>query len=309
MKSGEVFEFSYADSRYRFVRPNIPQRSFDIISTEGVFYEHLLLKDMKQRVRPGDLVVDVGANIGNHSIFLAGICDCDVLALEPFHTSFEDLIKNIEINNLRNRVTPIKMAAGAKVGYGRVCLPTTANYGEVQIKETTSPTDIRVVPLDALELRQQPRVLKIDVEDGEMEVLRGAECLIRSARPLIYVETRSTSKFDEVCGFLHEMNYHVSNFFQQPATFLFASAEEGLTSSSYDPESQLGHWCLRYRTERDKARAERDEANTKVRKLKDTLWKKLKKKTKGKSREVRALLGLRTKVHGLARALVLRRLS
>jgi FkbM family methyltransferase len=279
----EVFEFAYADSRYRFLKPDVPQRSFDMICRNGLFYENKILKDMRQRVRGGELVIDVGANIGNHTVFLAGVCNCDVIALEPFQKSFELLIRNIDINKLGKRVTPINVAAGARAGFGDVCLSTTADYGQAVIRETTALAGIRIVPLDELVLPRQPRILKIDVEGSESAVLKGAETLITRARPLIYVETLNEEAFDEVCTFLNRMEYRVLNFFH-PATFLFASTGElVLASPNYDPGVQLGRLCLRYCAERYKT-------DSKLLRLKDTSWRRAKKKIKGSAREIGALL-------------------
>ena len=273
-----VFEFDYDGATYRFAEPDLLQNSFHSIRKNGVFYERQVLEDMRQRLTAGELVIDVGAHIGNHAVFLAGVCRCDVIALEPYPKTFEVLARNLELNQLNQRVTAINLAAGAKPGYGRPSLPATANDGQISIRAADAETEIRIEPLDAIDLPRPPRMLKIDVEGGELDVLKGAERLIARSRPLIYIEALNEHAFEDMCQFLYNMNYRALKFFE-PAMFLFMSMQDaGYASQDCATASQLARQCLRYHGEAKTAR-------TRLSKSKDMWFKSMKKRIKGKARK------------------------
>src|SRR6266568_4002638 len=72
------------------------------IATSRRFYESDLLEDLARRVRPG-LAVDVGAHVGNHTVFMAGALGMDVLAFEPDKANHAQLVHNIEPNDLTQK--------------------------------------------------------------------------------------------------------------------------------------------------------------------------------------------------------------
>lgn len=59
---------------------------------EMAFLLHLL--------RPGDLFVDVGANVGAYSLLASGVCGAKSLAIEPIPETFSLMVENIRVNNL-----------------------------------------------------------------------------------------------------------------------------------------------------------------------------------------------------------------
>lgn len=84
------------------------------------FYEIMLRKDYfsaGQTLRPGDTVIDIGANIGCFSVLAAKIVGPTghVYAVEPEESTYRQLIRNIELNRLAN-VTPLKLAVGDTEG-------------------------------------------------------------------------------------------------------------------------------------------------------------------------------------------------
>lgn len=245
----------YNDRVYRFIYPEIPQNSFHFICKTGTFYEIEMLEDMHKRLKRGDLTIDVGANIGNHTVFMAGICGCDVIALEAFPQTFQILNRNVDINQLGETVTTLNVAAGAMTGYGEARLAAPNNYGQITIQYTCAETEIRVCRLDDLEMPRAPRLIKIDVEGGELEVLRGAKTLISRSYVLIYVETLHEQAFDEVSAFLGSLGYHVIAFFG-PAMFLFAKAGDPMFESQDEaPGSALARLCMHHHAEIEVARA------------------------------------------------------
>lgn len=181
-------EVSYAGQR---IRLRLPDRETDPIqgriASEAQLQELELLRHAASWLAPGDLVVDVGAHIGNHSVFYAKICGARVIALEPRPGSYETLVANLELNGVQGAVRAIARAAGSCPGRAppRGSRPDGADARRLQ-EDPHGP--IEVVPLDDLELGGPARLLKIDAPGRELEVLDGAERLLREHRPRLYVK-------------------------------------------------------------------------------------------------------------------------
>ncbi len=159
------------------VFPKLADDHVGRLTERGRCYESDLLTDMKERVRPGSLVVDVGAHMGVHTVWLGAICGCQVVALEPRPQMFEKLRANVRANRLDVRL--IQAAAGSAPGWGSM-EDMTLHPGEGRV---------RIITLDSLRL-EDVALVKIDVEGFEMQVLAGAEETISRSKPLLYVESR-----------------------------------------------------------------------------------------------------------------------
>ncbi len=116
------------------------------------------LELLGQLLQAGDVVVDVGANIGNHTVFYAKKVSPRrvVYALEPQRITFEFLCANLVLNGLTN-VIPMQVGAG-EVG-GQLTVPLAdpnimQNFGAVNTEGNSSGDLVNVIPLDALELKR-----------------------------------------------------------------------------------------------------------------------------------------------------------
>lgn len=146
------------------------------LSAAGKCYEFNLLQDLASRIPRGALVVDVGAHMGVHTTWLAAICGCCVVALEPRPDMFEKLRANVEANGLE--VTLIQAAAGREAGRGTM---------DDMVLTVSVDGSIPIITVDSLDLADVAAI-KIDVEGFEMEVLEGARETIKAFRPILYVE-------------------------------------------------------------------------------------------------------------------------
>jgi FkbM family methyltransferase len=162
-------------------------------------------------VRAGDVVVDVGANIGCHTVPLAQMVGESgrVYAFEPQRWPFMLLCANAMNNGLLN-VHPYQCGVGAECGtidVPEMPLDVPVNSGAVNLRaEHESETHrVPLVTLDSLDLR--PRFIKIDVEGMEPDVLRGAESTIRKCRPILYVENDRDETRDALFAVLREYGY------------------------------------------------------------------------------------------------------
>lgn len=164
-----------------------------------------------QILHAGDVVVDAGANIGNHTVFYAkkvspgGI----VYALEPQRFTFEILCANLALNSLVN-VIPMQVGAGEINGNLSVPLlnPTVVqNFGAVSLENHSSGDIIKIITLDSLELKRC-NLIKIDVEGMELKVLQGAENTIKTHRPFLFVENNNIKGSPETVQKLYDLGYN-----------------------------------------------------------------------------------------------------
>lgn len=153
---------------------------------------------------PGDVCVDVGANIGYFTLLASRLVGQTgrVYAIEPGAEAHAALLANLKRNATAN-VVPLRVAAGAAEGFADLFDPPPGNLGSASLIERAAmrrrhpsgdiPAErVRVLPLPAIlehEDQSRVRLVKIDVEGFEWEVLRGLEPLLRSgAEPAIVVE-------------------------------------------------------------------------------------------------------------------------
>jgi FkbM family methyltransferase len=141
----------------------------------------------RQVLRPGDLFIDVGANIGSYAIWAAEL-GADVLALEPAEDTFGLLQENVALNGYS--VTAVQAAAGSVCGSVRF----TAGRDTVNRMDPEGSTETTIVTIDSLIGDRQVAGMKVDVEGFEFEVLRGCERALSERRiQLIQLEWNTAS--------------------------------------------------------------------------------------------------------------------
>jgi FkbM family methyltransferase len=179
-------------------------------------YEPYETQLILRQTKTGDVVVDVGANIGYYTILLAdkvGKCG-KVYAFEPDKTNFEILVKNIKENKLEN-VVAVNAAVGSK--NGKVDLyKSKENFGDHKVYDQNPPVDkstsslknggslktktVKIVKLDDF-IKGLVNLMKIDTQGWEPEVVKGAKNLISKNKPIIFMEYSPVSyKLAELNG-------------------------------------------------------------------------------------------------------------
>ncbi len=224
---GNFASFEYGGETYRIFHPNSQDHIFKRIQASSGFYEVELLEMLRPALAPGDLVVDVGANIGNHTVFFAGVCGCRVIAIEPNQTALEGLRRNVEANGLEDRVSILPYAVGAAISAGRLHEGSADNIGLTTV-EVDDDGDLEIRPLDDLvEEASQLRLIKIDVEGMEMDVLKGAKSVLQASRPILALEAATVDQFSDLETVLKPLNYTpVSALNYTPTHVFVADADE-----------------------------------------------------------------------------------
>jgi FkbM family methyltransferase len=141
----------------------------------------------RRHLRPKDLFVDVGANIGSYAIW-AGELGADVIALEPAADTFRLLAENIALNGYPVRA--IRAAVGAVGGTAML----TAGLDTVNRLDPGAAARVAVTTIDAVAGSRAVAGMKVDVEGSEIDVLRGSERALSQQRiRLIQLEWNAAS--------------------------------------------------------------------------------------------------------------------
>jgi FkbM family methyltransferase len=163
-----------------------------------------------QLVPPGSLVVEAGANIGAHTVQLSSLVgpEGEVHAFEPQRIVFQALCANLALNQCAN-VYARQAAVGAETGTCAVPVidPTTrTNFGGVSLRGVDFGEPVPLVTLDSLDF-PACRLLKADVEGAEVEVLKGAEQLLATYRPMMYLENDRADRSEELLTLVERLDY------------------------------------------------------------------------------------------------------
>ena len=154
-------------------------------------YEESEAKIMEEKIKVGNIVVDVGANIGLHTLNMARIVGNTgrVFAFEPDPSNFEILEKNVKINNYQNIILEQK-AVGDK--NGRTTLYQSDHPGMHRIfpqtKQAKGQVQVALTSLDKYfidsNLADKINFIKIDVEGLEFSVLKGMKNILKNNKKI-----------------------------------------------------------------------------------------------------------------------------
>ncbi len=173
----------------------LPQTISTTMGAEfGLRYEQAEVQVLADRLPAGGTLVDVGANVGLHSVQLAKLVDgLRVLAFEPVGQTFTLLQRNIAKNGVAEQVTARRAAVSDRDGTLR--LTTNFQYANFVVPEGSRAAEDAVEEVDCRTLdglldgtTERVDAIKCDVEGAELAVLRGAEKTIDRFRPLLLLE-------------------------------------------------------------------------------------------------------------------------
>jgi FkbM family methyltransferase len=179
----------------------------------------VLLSLVREFVKPGAVVWDVGANVGLFSFAAASLAGPrgQIVSLEPDAWLVQLLRRSAR--DQPDGSAPVQVvpaAVASEVSIRTLCLANrsrAANYlaefGTTQTGGAREEQSVVAVTLDwLLESLAPPSVVKIDVEGAEMEVLRGAKRLFETVRPIVFCEVIPSSEA-MVTRFLEAHDYRI----------------------------------------------------------------------------------------------------
>lgn len=172
-------------------------------ATGDIYYGLAEFHDMAlvlHLLRPGDLFVDVGANIGAYSVLAGGVCQAEVVAIEPIRATAERLRANLELNALGPRAEVIEMCIGdAQTVVHMTQTEDTTNRVLAADETSAVVAAVNMTTLDHVLAGKSPVLIKIDAEGYEGNVLRGAREVLASASLLaLSVEGNPQKKYAEL---------------------------------------------------------------------------------------------------------------
>ncbi|MFJ9388195.1 FkbM family methyltransferase [Nocardioides sp. NPDC101246] len=206
----------------------VPHAATDYIQSNlvrtGRPYEEQMLEAMVAALEPGELVVDVGANIGNHTLYLAVVGGLDVVAYEPNPELVAGIGASVEANQLDGRVVVREVGVHAKSARGTLADLDATNLGAQSVAVADDEGDFAVVALDDEQFPTRVAALKIDVEGAEIDVLAGAAELIARDRPLLYVECGTLPGYQKVSSWTSRMGYVQTGTYNLTPTHVYRPA-------------------------------------------------------------------------------------
>ena len=170
----------------------------------GKHFEEEYVLELIKFIEDGDVILDVGANIGSYAVPFAKEVgeNGKVHAFEPQGVIYDLLERNVDQNGLSNRIMTYNLAVGNKDGImttmNSLCDTNTpvdyvtdrhVNYGGMNLGKGGEP--VKLVSLDRWIEREGiygVKLIKIDVEGAERLVIDGARELIKRDRPVVFYE-------------------------------------------------------------------------------------------------------------------------
>lgn len=163
-------------------------------------------------VKADGMVFDIGSGLGFYAL-LASRAGANVITFEPNSDNAESVTRHLEMNHLADRVRIVRQAVFSCSG--RVTLEVsegTSAHRNAKVLTSSADNATRAkVPCTSLDdfivNNPKPTVVKMDVEGVESEVLKGADQLFRTCRPVLLCEVHDQANAQFVQEWLQERDY------------------------------------------------------------------------------------------------------
>jgi FkbM family methyltransferase len=220
-----------SEKEFRMCAPDV-DRIGGVLAQTGQFYEHEMLDDLGLLLSPGDVVLDVGANIGNHSVFFAGMIGCRVYAFEPNDVALPYLARNIELNGLSSLIKVYPVAVGSEVGRAVQIQTIEGNLGATRFQP--SGTDgVEMLTIDSIGFSERIRLIKIDVEGMDLEVVRGGVETLMANLPYVIMECQDLEEFQQANSWMEARGYSALACYNATDTYLFVHLEARIAEPGF----------------------------------------------------------------------------
>jgi len=170
------------------------------------FYENLIRSDYLNNgatLKDGDTVIDIGANIGCFTVMAASIVGNSgrVIAIEPNPETYQQLCRNIELNNLSN-VTPLNLAIGANNQPIELYISDNSLYSSFYAKVDKHQIIGKKIAVNSETLEslmeqlkiQEVQLLKLDCEGAEYQILDSISPSLASRIKQVSMEVHEISE-------------------------------------------------------------------------------------------------------------------
>jgi len=172
-------------------------------------------------LRPSDLFVDIGANVGSYTILAAKGVGASAFAFEPIPATFARLRENIRLNHIEDRVVCLNVGIGETAETIRFTARLdTVNHALADGEVDAQAIDVPVLMLDGIMQDKDPALIKVDVEGYETPVLKGAVATLR--KPSLH-------------SVIIELNGSGARYHYRESTILEAMLDHGFGTFTYEP--------------------------------------------------------------------------
>lgn len=213
-------EFTYENIKYCFY--GLPDEH---IFKHIPWYEIELLKSIKNLNLEG-VYIDVGGNIGNHSLYFLNHCkSTELFVFEPEDFCYNILNKNLKTNTLK-KYSLYKLAVwNHKTNLKLIRFKNFNNTGISKVIESNNINDLlieadtldNIIPFD-----KKVVLIKIDTEGSESEILNGSINIIKKNKSVIICEASTQSEFNKINDILVPLGYKIpSNRFNSTPTYIW----------------------------------------------------------------------------------------
>jgi len=179
--------------------------------------EALTCEWIKNYYKKGDVIYDIGANIGAVSLISAIYLekDCQIYSFEPLPSTYNMLFKNIMLNGFDKIITPLNIALSNKVETAQFHL-TSINAGtsghSISNSETYSEKTLNIFTqtldnlVDSYHIKQ-PDHIKIDVDGHDFKVLLGGEKTVLNNANLKTILIERNDNEEEIKALVGKYNF------------------------------------------------------------------------------------------------------
>jgi len=163
----------------------------------GIIFEKEIVDVAKEYIKEGDVVLDIGANLGQMSILFSKMCGKTgmVYSFEAQEFIFSILVKNINANDIQN-IIPFYGAVYDDTK-SEVIFPSHhmdrsyGSYGAFGLKPTKDPSNgdvvVKTITIDSLDIQKKIGFMKIDIQGCDLLAMKGAKkTILRNKMPIIF---------------------------------------------------------------------------------------------------------------------------
>lgn len=192
-----------------------------IVERKKFFEQNLLVELLEFIPKKNAVILDIGANIGNHTLYWALLCNAaKIYSFEPIKSTYDILVKNIELNELKQKVNLFNVGLSDEKTSADIVCYYEDNIGGISVKKSETGS-LLLDKLDNIEIKESKiDFVKIDVEGHELLALKGATKTLEKYKPAIFIETGDINKVSEL---LNPLGYKLRKEFEN-CNYLFVNS-------------------------------------------------------------------------------------
>jgi len=154
----------------------------------------------------GRFCIDIGASIGNHSLYFAKVMGCPIIAIEPVKESYDHLRENLKLNEIF--AITFNVALGAEEGMVDMVNASKNKYNAGMYQVRPGDT-VQMKRLDDIVTRTQAGLIKIDVEHYNEPVLKGMRDFLVFQRDCdVFIECEDPDTLKITDRIMNKYGYH-----------------------------------------------------------------------------------------------------